>query len=936
MAGPLLTTKTQIPLVRSELVRRHRLLEPVLAGLEGRLLLVSAPAGFGKTTLLSEAVAGGSRPVAWLSLDESDNDPIHFLRYLIAALQTLDAGLGRGAQAALESAGSFSVEAILTALINDVNDLHRKVTLVLDDYHLITTQSVHQALSFLISHQPDNLHLAIASRADPPLPVPRLRGRGQLTEIRQEDLCFSTQEASAFLNQVMGLGLSPADVTALVARTEGWVAGLQMAALALQSQGPSPGPGSPDSAAGFIRGFTGSDRYIMDYLVEEVLQRQPPEIRAFLLQTAILQRLTAPLCDVLLETCDPEVPDTGGLGLPTGSPVSTARMTGLAGSQAILEYLDSSNLFIVPLDHERRWYRYHRLFGDLLRQRLQQAQPSLVPSLHRAASLWYEEQAASDGRDWLMAPAIEHALEAGDVQRAACLVEQVAETTLMRSEVVTFLRWAEALPDDLVQARPSLGLYYAWSLLLAARPLDAVEARLRGMEGGEGLVGERIAPLRAFVAMFQGHLPRAAALSQQALESLPEEDLFLRSVATWCLGMALVLDGDLAAGCEALEQAAQTSRQAGNVMIAVMALCNLGDLQMAQGRLQQAWQTYQRALKAAADARGRSLPIGGMARIGLGEIKREWNQLDEARRCLEEGTAQVRQWGDVGTLDGYISLARIHQAKGDWERAAETLETARLVAVRFDATHLDDLMVEIQQVRLWLARGDVGAARGWLVARGGGPPPDLLQPRDRERVFDYHLQKYQRLIAVRILLAEGRYEDAEALLAPMLVALETWGLSSRRQIEVQNLRALALQGKGDESASLAALEQALSLAESGGFVRIFVDEGQPMAHLLRLAATRGVCPEYARRLLAAFDTTDPRVPGQPHPAAVDQPLVEPLSARELEVLRLLASGRSNAEIADELYIATSTVRSHLKSIYGKLNVHKRWDAVQRGEELGLL
>jgi LuxR family maltose regulon positive regulatory protein len=909
------------------------LLRRLNEGLHRKLTLISAPAGFGKTTLVVEWAATCSRSVAWLSLDEGDNDPVHFLSYLVAALQTVIPGVGQDLLETLHASGPSAARAVLTELINEVGGHAKSIVLVLDDYHVVGNRRVHQALSFLLDHLPDNLHLVIVSRADPPLPIPRLRGRGALTELRQGDLCFDEGEAAAFLNRVAGLDLSAGDVAILAARTEGWIAGLQMAALALQAPVPAP-DGTPPAGGGqrpagtFIQAFAGSDRYIMDYLVEEVFQRQPARIQSFLLRTCVLEQLTAPLCDALLE--DWQVRAEGQAD-PPPPPIYQSTSFPLDNSQAILEYLDAANLFIVPLDHERCWYRYHRLFADLLRRRLRQAHPGLEPVLHRRASAWHEARAVASGQVGAMAPAIDHALAAGDMARAAELIESVAEASLMRSEVVTYLGWVEALPEDLVQARPSLGLYHAWALLLAAQPLDAVESRLQTMAGAAEISDDRIAPLRAFVAMFQGRVPRAAELSRRALENLPEEDLFLRSVAAWNLGMTLVLEGDADRGGEALAEAARASRQAGNVMIAVMALCNLAELQMAQGHLQQAWQTYQQALETAVDARGRALPIGGMARIGLAEIKREWNELAAARRYLEAGIEQARLWGEIANLDGYLALARVMQAQGDWQGAREALETARQLAVQFDATDLDDLLVEIQLVRLWLARGDATAARGWLEARGV-PPPQLLLPETVEHIFEYHLQKYERIIAARIELAQGQPEQALAMLDPLLALMERRGLSSRRMIEIYNLKALALQALGREKEALASLEKALSRGEPGGFVRSFVDEGQPMAVLLRLAATHGIRPEYASHLLSAFEAPDLDRPA----AAPAQPLVEPLSERELEVLQLLSTSLSSPEIADRLFIATSTVRSHVKNIYGKLNVHRRWDAVERGRELGLI
>ena len=482
MTIPLLRTKFYIPPVRPELVSRPHLVERLNAGPRSghKLTLISAPAGFGKTTLLSEWVAGCEQPVAWLSLDEGDNDPARFWVYFVAALQTVQAGIGATSLTALQAPQPPPIESALTPLINEIAAIPDPFALVLDDYHLITAQAIHDALAFLLDHLPPQMHLIIATRADPPLPIARLRGRGQLTELRQTDLRFTPDEAAAFLNQVMGLGLSAEDVAALEARAEGWIAGLQMAAVSMQGQ---------EDVAGFIRAFTGSDRYILDYLVEEVLQRQPESVQTFLLQTAILDRLTGPLCDAVWDkspTC------------PTAD-----------GGQAMLERLEQANLFIVPLDNERRWYRYHRLFADLLRSRLQQVHPDLAPTLHRRASKWYEENG-------LMAPAIEYALSAGDFERAANLIEQTAEATLMRSEVATFLNWVEALPDDVVRAWPRLGVFHGMASVLSGGPLHVAQSRLQDAAADEaaGLLSGEGTAFRAWIAVIRGDTRRGMGLSR--------------------------------------------------------------------------------------------------------------------------------------------------------------------------------------------------------------------------------------------------------------------------------------------------------------------------------------------------------------------------------------------------------------------------------------
>jgi LuxR family maltose regulon positive regulatory protein len=955
MPPSVLTTKLYVPRVRPELVPRPRLIEQLDAGLHRKLTLISAPAGFGKTTLLSawirskdgassEARREGSPALraAWVSLDDSDNDPARFLAYVITALQQVDPQIAHDVLGLLQSGQSPPTQAVLTAVINHVHTVPDQVVLVLDDYHLIAAQPVHGAVAFLLEHLPGNMHLVIATRSDPPLQLARLRARGQLTEIRQVDLRFTAEEAAAFLTDVVGLDLAPEDVSALEARTEGWIAGLQMAALAMQAcSATAPLPGAPSSVpgegkmyptrslSGFVRAFTGSHRFILDYLVEEVLDQQPPATQEFLLKTSILRRLTGPLCDALLgmQPAQDPPPLAPASFVAPGSP-----------SPHLLEDLEAANLFIIPLDDERCWYRYHRLFADLLQKRLRQLHPALEPELHRRASEWC-------ARNGLVADAIQHALSAGELERAADLVEQAAEATMMRSEVITLLRWIERLPEELIRIRPDLCIYHAWAMLLSGRPWKRVESRLedlarleRTAEDTDPVAG-RAAALRAWVSVFQGHIPRAAEWSRQALEQLPKGDSFLRSIALMNLGLSYLAEGDLAAGSQALEDVARACQETGNTMIAVMVLCMLAEQCMKRAQLHEAKEIYQQALDVATDGQGRLLPIAGEALMGLGELARRWNDLEAAVRYVTEGIELAGQWSKVGTLDGYLTLVRLGQAKGDFKGAAEALQTAREVAIQFDATELDDHVVALQQAWLWIDQGNFDAVERWAEERGLHQEMDAPASAESDAYVDYHLRKYEHLVLVRLCLAQGRPEDALALLDPLVERLERRG---RRDLTIQALalKALALEAQGQVYLALSTLEQALTLAEPGGDICAFADEGPPMARLLSKILAQphgghGISSTYIHKLVAAFDEAHPGAPaGVPPPAR--QPLVDPLTERELEVLRLLATGMSNPEIADGLVIAVSTVRSHLKNIYSKLDVHKRWDAVQRGQELGLL
>jgi LuxR family maltose regulon positive regulatory protein len=931
---PLLRTKLYIPPLRPGLVLRPRLIERLNAGLGQngsfvrKLTLISAPAGFGKTTLLGEWIAGCEWPIVWLSLDEGDNDPARFLLYLVAALQTIEARqsavgrIGEDVLNAFQSPRSLPVEPILTSLINEIAEGLDTFTLILDDYHVIEAQRIHNALTFLLDHLPPRMHLVIASRTDPPLPLARLRARGQLAEFHAADLRFTADETAAFLNQVMGLSLSAKEIATLETRTEGWVAGLQLVALSMQGR---------DDVAGFIHAFTGSHRYVLDYLAEEVLARQPQNIQAFLLHTSILNRLSAPLCDAVVGIGDSP-------GQPIGKP--TSRETGgfktcgfVDSSEQILEHLERNNLFIVPMDDERRWYRYHRLFADFLRARLERDSGASLPErgsivlLHRRAAEWYE-------RNGLQTEAVGHALAARDFEWAARLIEQVAWQTLMRGEVNTLLNWLGVLPEEIICARPNLCIIHAWALFLTAQPMEAIETRLRDAAASEGEGAARAeqdldrfqglsAVLRVLLTLFQGDASHTAELSHQTLERLPKENKFLHSLLVLNQSISLAWSGNFPAAGQAYAKAARLGLETGSTLLTLFATCQLAELQMIQGRLCQAMRTYRQARQLASGPDGRPLPLAGVVLIGMGELLREWNDLDAATRHLTEGIELCQQWGEILAFDGYISLARVRWAQGDADSALDLFQKVAQLARRFDVTEMDDWLVAAQQARLWIAQGNLEAANQWAAEQRrhvGGQTEDTS--------YSFFVHEWEQFTLARLFIVQDKAQEALALLAPLLLAAE----SARRMgnvIENLVIQAMAHQAQSDTSQALTALARALALAEPEGYVRIFVDEGTPMAELLRSAAVRGIAPGYVGKLLAAFDA--------PHfLISPSLPLSEPLSERELEVLRLIAAGLSNREIARQLVIELSTVKWHINNLYGKLNVHSRTQAVARARELSLL
>jgi LuxR family maltose regulon positive regulatory protein len=896
VSTPFLKTKLYIPPVRPELVSRPHLVERLDEGFRRgcKLVIISAPAGYGKTTLLGEWIAHCElrTRVAWVSLDEGDNDPVRFWTYVVATLQTVREDIGEIAQTAFQSPHPLPIESALTGLLNQIAKVPDPVVLVLDDYHVISVSAIHDALSFLLENLPPQMHLVIATRADPPLPIPRLRGRGQLTELYQSDLRFTSKEIAEFLNQVLGLGLSVEDVAALEKRTEGWIAGLQMAAISMRGR---------DDIAGFVRAFTGSHRYILDYLSEEVLRQQSRDVRMFLLQTAILDRLSGELCDAVIGASGP------------------AEDRSIVDSQSVLEYLERSNLFVVPLDDERRWYRYHRLFSDVMRNRLQRMYPDQLSDLHLRAAEWFE-------KNHFIGEALHHALAAEEQDRAARLVEQNAMAMLMRGELATLLGWIESI-ESLAHERPWLSIYQSWVLTLTGQ-LDQVDPWLQEAEhlvSQHDVVSEardmlgHVAAIRAYQAAQRGEASRAIDFADQALKHLSDSNKAVRSVVTLTLGIARRLSGDLAGASHAMEEAVRTGQAAGNIYLALGALSGLADLLFDQGKLHQAFSTYGEMVQWATRPDGRRFPAAGMAFFGLGTICYERNDLEAALRHIRQSIELCRQWGNVGILmAGYVLLFRVRQVQGDVESARGALSEAERLARANPLAPRAVSWVESFRARSWLAQGDIEAAVRWAEQRGIKIDDDFSYLRDAEY-----------LTLGRVFLAQREYDMALMLFERLRNSAETIGRIGSL-IEILVLQAITLQAKSDISRALAILEQALSLAEPEGYVRTFVDEGEPMARLLRRALSQGIAPNYVARLLAAFgEEVESTFPAM-------ESLIEPLSERELEVLRLIVAGLSNPEIAQELVIAVSTVKSHVNHIYGKLGVESRTQAVARAQELGLL
>jgi LuxR family maltose regulon positive regulatory protein len=908
--APLLATKLYVPRSRRGLVPRPRLSERLEHGTESKLTLVSAPAGFGKTTLLTEwltagpTTPAGDRLVAWLSLDRADNDPASFWAYVIAALRTVEPEVGESALAFLQASPPSAIETVLTALLNDLGATAAEIVLVLDDYHVIDSGDVQDGMAFLLDHLPPGLHVVIASRADPGLPLARWRARGELVEARAAELRFTPEEAAAYLNEIMGLQLSAQDVAALEGRTEGWIAALQLAALSMQGR---------DDTADFIAGFAGDDRYVVDYLAEEVLQRQPDRVQAFLLQTSILGRLNGPLCDAV---------------------------TGQAGGRAMLEALDRENLFLVPLDDRRRWYRYHHLFADVLQARLLDERPDQVPDLHLRASVWYEQ----NGEESV---AIGHALAAGDFQRTADLVELAISVMSQTRQEATVRGWLEMIPEDVIQVRPVLSVAIAW-VLLSDGEFEGVEARLRDAErwldaaAGTG-AGSAAAPAgmvvaneeeyrrlpgtietyRAALALARGEPLGAVAHARRALELAPAGEHRWRASASGLMAIAFWGSGDLKGAYSAWAECAAGLRRAGHIADIFGCAIGMADIQLAQGRLGAAMRTYEQALQRASEQSGPVLRGTADMYVGISEVHRERNDLAAA-------TQQLLRSQELGEAIGLpqnryrwrVAMSRIRQAQGDLGGALELLNEA-------ERLYMGDMFPNVRPVpalkaRVWIAQDRLGEALGWAREQGLSPGDDLS-----------YLREFEHITLARMLLARSGAEraedsahDAARLLERLLLAADEGGRTGH-VIEILVLQALAHQALGDIPAALACLERALTLAEPEGYVRVFTDEGPPMTSLLRAAAKQGTTRNYARRLLAALSET-----GQDRP--VSQALIDPLSERELDVLRLLGTELDGPAIARELVVSLNTVRTHTKNIYAKLAVTSRRAAVRRAAELGLL
>jgi LuxR family maltose regulon positive regulatory protein len=897
------------------------------------LTLLVAPAGFGKTLLLLEWAKNSRHPVAWLTLNSDDNDLGRFFRYLIGALQTLEARLGEEALDFTQSSNSSGLEVELTLLINEISALPKEIALVLDDFQVLENPAALQAISFLLKYLPPNLHLVIASRSEPELDLAFLRAKGRVVELGADELRFTGEEVERYFQQAVGLQLSPETVQALEERTDGWIISLQMAAISLKNQA------DPETLLANLQGKT---YYLAGFLAEEVLDRQPEEVRQFLLRSSILETLTGPLCEAVVK--------------PDAQPGYGA---------ILLNRLEHAHLFITALDEKHEWFRYHPLFADFLRQVQAEANPAEIPELHKRAALWLEQNGNLND-------AIQHALASQEVAWAADMIERNVLTMINMGEVTALARWTGRLPDDITRQRPLLILAYAWALIVTNRLdlarywLDEVRRSFDRLEKqtaeapipDESFIRGGLALCESYLAMASGDLERAADLSQQAISYLQDEEqyqrsIYYRSIIALDDSISSILSGDTQKAIDALRATTRIAQQANNQFVMIIAGCALADMQALQGQLSKAWETYQRVQYWAQGPEGKPLPLAGLVDMGLGEILLEHDLLEEARDYLERGVRITQSMWYIGSLHGVIALARLRQAMGDIPGTLEVVEEAARMALSTDASEWDEVVAPAVAVRLALQRDDLASAELWWK-KGG--LPDLNTPIALEN-YPYHVFEYLLLTQAKFLLVKdqgtgnaGNLKQAEELLGTLLLQAERFQRVTS-QIEIFVLLAMVQSALGDEGATKTLL-RALALGEPEGYRRIYLDEGWRLTELLRQCRSMqqesgSHLPSLAflDSLLEAlqhsetgrkFEYRPVEQRASPTTAHLEDGLPISLSAREMEVLALIAEGKSNQEISAELYLALNTVKRHAYNIFAKLEVKKRTQAVSKARQLGLI
>lgn len=903
MVHPILATKLYVPHPNPNLVIRMHLIERLNEGATKKLILISAPAGFGKSTLLSSWVAQreSTTRIAWLTLDESDNDIVRFMSYFIAALQKIEPEIGSGLISAIQDHGDPNPEIILTHLLNEIDLLTDDVIMIIDDYHVIDSKIIDQVITFLLDHLPSKFHLVISSRIDPTLPLPRLLARGQMIEIRADDLRFSSDEAANFLNLVMGLDLADSDLIALEERTEGWIAGLQLAALSMQAH---------NNTHEFVQTFTGSNRYILDYLGEEVLANQPSEIKEFLLKTSILKRLSADLCDELLS--DPKISSN-------------------FSSQKILEHLDSNNIFIEALDDDRHWYRYHHLFSDLLQHHLQRQQPDWISELNSRASRWFEINGYPGD-------AIFHAFNADDITKAAEIIGLNAITTIANGGVYTVSSWLDQLSEDLIRSKPELCLAKSWQLYVMGQTdmaifwLDALEENLGFPEESRfdeidvadlpnPEIWEAKATLRSTIYAWQGKAQSSIEVAQWALENILPGNPNYRCILEWNLAFSSRLVGHLKDSEKAYLRAFQLGKKAGNSVTVLNAIVGLAQLYKVLGQLEKAERTYLNVFELGKEYR---LPYSvalGSAHIGLATVLCQMNRLEDAVLHFNQGYEISEKWGSLDLVKANVCKFRLQLAYGDLHSAQEALDKAISLAEGFGQDFRGGV-AQFLRVRLWLQQGKLDKALDWFHQENKFNPDDLSE-----------LNEVKGITQARVMLATGDLTGSLELLDRLLVNAEKTG-RLEHAIEVRIILAQAFDVLKETGQALIHLSTALKMAEVHGFVRIFIDEKPTLEPLISklihsgsMGIESGVSITYIHKILSAFGEKSP---------SKSQTLVEELSPRELEILELISIGLSNKEISERLFLSINTIKGYNNTIFGKLGVQNRTEAANLARELSII
>jgi len=895
MVQPLLSTKLLAPINRAKLVSRRRLLRALDQSLTHKVTIISAPAGFGKTTLVGEWIKQQKIPTAWLSLDDNDNDPTRFLSYFIKALQRINTTFGETILEIIRSPQAQINEPLLITLVNEFAlTIPGETIFVIDDYHLVEMPQINEIIKFLLNHLPPTLHIVIATRSDPTLPVALFRGRGELNELRQNDLRFTTEEAAEFLNRVKGLQLTDNQIGALAIRTEGWISGLQMAANSIQGN---------ENIPAFVQSFTSSNRYIFDYLIEEILNRQPEDIQDFLLGTSILGRLTNNLCNAVMNQTD---------------------------SQAILEYLERRNLFILPLDKDRQWYRYHHLFADLLQKQLMQKRPEVVSELHKKASVWLEKEGLSE-------EAITHALATRDFEFAAQVLEHNIPVMMGRGERLPLIEsFFGKLPEEFVRSRPILSVQRIWGLAFSGR-LDEAEERFREIDGPPGMEKDReilghIALVRALIANIRGDMDSAISLAHQADELLPAKDVVVRGMIPYILGNGYLETGKLNEAEQAYEQIKQFGIASNNLWTKAVAYHGLAQIKKLKGNLIEAKTLCEELLQIAAIRKAERYGFLCGIYFELGDVLRECNNLDSARKIVTEGLDYAGTWGiPTDLVSGYITLARIYLAQSDLEGAADTMRKAKKAREMGNIFRVIQTKMDTCQVQIWLRQGNLSQATRWA-----GEIEDKLNEFDHDKEFDF-VSEMELIGLARVWIATGTKGKNKSFLGKsnhLLSRLASAAQASQRfyrLIEILVLQTIVFDHLGDENQAFEVFRKSISLAQPEGSLRLFLDEGRTMQSILYRAQKKGMGLPYTKTLLGAINDEIGVLPDLTLPT-----LPEPLSNREMEVLMLLSTEMTAAEMAEKLIVAKSTVDTHIKHVYSKLGVNRRLEAIQRAKELGLL